>query len=73
MALLVDFEFWLKKTGRQFWRTVRQFWSGIFGGEIRVVYEVFGVEILLITLCLPCKYLGDAIAVPYFWQKRCIL
>ncbi len=32
-----------QKTGQNFLRTVRKFWSGIFGGEIRVVNEVFGV------------------------------
>jgi len=37
------FQFWLSKTFRQIWRTVRKFWSGIFGGEIRAVNEVFGV------------------------------
>jgi hypothetical protein len=63
----------VQKTGQNFLRTVRKFWSGISGGEIRAVNEVFGVEILRFTLCLPCKYLRDAIAVPYFWQNNQIL
>jgi hypothetical protein len=62
-----------QKTGQKLLRTVRKFWSGIFRGEIREANDVFGVEILRFTLCLPCKYLSDAIAVPYFWQKRRIL
>jgi hypothetical protein len=65
-VLFLFFEFLVQKMGFILLRTVREFWSGIFGGEIRVVYEVFGVKILRFTLCLPCKSLGDAIAEPYF-------
>jgi hypothetical protein len=43
LTLVQSFLILVQKTGQNFLRTVRKFWSGIFGGEIRVVYEVFGI------------------------------
>jgi hypothetical protein len=68
--MLLLFNFDSQKLSAPNRRTVREFCPEIFEVEIRVVYEAFGVEILIFTFGIPYKYLASAIALPYFWQNK---
>jgi hypothetical protein len=63
----------LQISGKTFLRTVRKFFGGSPEGEIPLVNWVFKAKILIFTFSLPCKYLGNAIDLPYFFLNSEIL